>query len=258
MGFSLILKLILSTGKTAEIEEELMLAKRKIIFKAYTMVEILVVLAIVGILAGIALKGIGGLMGRQGASGAVRNIGTKLSLARSYAVMKNSYVALLLPNNNPDPPGTSFAFTTGFSDADPNKSNAIKQNFFYKNSRLCIVTPSVSTGGVYTFNSWIDGNEWDELPAGACVYISNKPIQVDGLTINFNGVDLATVAKSSAVVFNPSGILVGGSNVTIAAFMGRYVDNKLDYGTKSGDKNAWLITVNPFTGRASYAKSTDN
>ena len=56
MGFSLILKLILSTGKTAEIEEELMLAKRKIIFKAYTMVEILVVLAIVGILAGIALK----------------------------------------------------------------------------------------------------------------------------------------------------------------------------------------------------------
>jgi prepilin-type N-terminal cleavage/methylation domain-containing protein len=240
-----------------------MFSTRKTIFRNYTMVEILVVLAIVGILMSIAIGGIGGLMKRQGAAGAVRNIGSKLSLARSYAVMKNSYVALLLPNDNPDPPGTSFSFTTGFNDGSPSRQNAIRQYFFYKSSRLCVVTPSVTTGGVYTFSSWIDGDEWDELPSGSCAYIANRPVRVDGLTISFNGINFPAPASVSAVVFKPSGIMVGGSDVAITAFMARYiptnqVGKELVYETKSGQNNAWKITINPFTGRSRYEKKTDN
>ena len=264
MGFSLIKKLIFSTGKTAEagcpeieIEEELMLAKRKIIFKNYTIVELLVVILVVGILLGISAAGINGMLKRQGASGAVRSISSKLALCRSYATVKNSYVALLLPNDNPNPPGdpaTLGKYNSGFTAND-----RLKQ-FLYTKSRLCLVTPSVTIVGDYTFDSWIDGNEWDDLPAGTCAYISANPVRVGNIIINTGGSDYTVT--SSAVVFKPNGMLANGSNILIKAFMARYIltasGGVLVYETKAGQNNAWEISINPFTGKTSYAKKTDN
>lgn len=222
-----------------------MLAKRKITFKNYTMVEILVVLAIVGILAGIALKGIGGMMGRQGASGAVRSISSELSLARSYATMKNTYVALLLPEDN----NTYSSFNT-----------ADLKSYRYSKARICLVknydnTPSPQTA---QFAGWIDGNDWNVLPSGTCGYITGGQIQIIGITDSA----WAGNVTSSAIIFKPSGILATGSEATISLFMAKYVPTPaggdLVYETKSQKNNAWLITVNPFTGRSSYAKTTDN
>ena len=232
-----------------------MLAARKIIFKYYTMVEILVVLTVVGILLGISTAGINGMLKRQGASGAVRSISSKISLARSYATVKNAYVALLLPNDNPTPPGDPSVgkYNTGFSINDSLK------HFLYAQNRLCLVTPSVINTGDYTFDSWIDGNEWDNLPSGTCAYISANPVRVDSLTINAGGTDY-TSRTSSAIVFKPNGMLANGSSVLIKVFMARYIltvsGGNLVYETKSGQNKAWEISINPFTGKASYEKKS--
>ncbi len=228
-----------------------MFSTRKTIFKNYTMVEILVVLAIVGILMGIALGGINGMLKRQGASGAVRNISSKLSLARSYAVMKNSYVALLVPCNRQalptsaaeatkigllEPPATNFDYTS------PGLKN------YFTQTRLCVVTPNTAVTPVtYTFCSWIDGNEWDSLPSGTSVYIYESPQQVTG----------ADGANFSAVVFSSNGVLVGSNPAKLKAFMASYVSSNvgiLQLVFEGKRVNGWKISINPFTGRASYEK----
>jgi len=228
-----------------------MLAKRKIIFKFFTIVELLVVILVVGILLGISTAGINGMLKRQGASGAVRSISSKLALCRSYATVKNSYVALLLPNDNPTPPGNPSVgkYNTGFTTND-----SLKQ-FLYTKNRICLVVPSVNNTGDYTFDSWIDGNEWEDLPSGTCAYISVHPVRVDTLTVN-----TIPSMTSSAVVFKPNGMLADSSSVVIKAFMARYVITAsggiLAYETKSGENNAWEISINPFTGKASYEKKS--
>jgi prepilin-type N-terminal cleavage/methylation domain-containing protein len=219
-----------------------MFSTRKTIFRNYTMVEILVVLAIVGIIMSIAIGGIGGLMGRQGASGAVRNISSELSLVRSYAVMKNSYVAFLLPDDNP-----------AFSSFD---TSELKWYRFSK-ARICLVNNYDATAGTAKFAGWIDGNDWDILPSGTCGYITAGHIRVTGIIDSA----WAGTVNSSAVIFKPNGTVATGTDVTISFFMARYVPTndagkEFVYGTKSGRSNAWAITVNPFTGRASYEKKS--
>ncbi len=228
-------------------------AARKTIFKNFTIVELLVVLAVAGILLGISLGGLNGILTRQGASGAIRSISSKLALCRSYAAVKNSYVALLLPNDNPNPPGAPSVgtYNTGFT------SDRLKQ-FLYTKSRVCLVTPSDTVAGDYIFYSWIDGNEWDDLPSGTCAYTSVHPVKVTGIVINTGGTDYAVT--SSAVVFKPNGML--DDNVVIKAFMAMYIPTnpagkELVYETKSGQSNAWEISINPFTGKASYEKKSN-
>lgn len=226
-----------------------MFSTRKTIFRNYTIVELLVVILVVGILLSVSVAGLNGMLKRQGASGAVRSISSKLSLCRSYAAVKNSYVALLLPNDNPAPPGnpSTGTYNTGFT------TDSLRQ-FLYTKSRICLVVPSVTTVGEYTFDSWIDSNDWDDLPLGTCAYISSHPVRVNNITIT-------TPVTSSAIVFKPNGMLSDGSNVVIKAFMARYittnpVGKELVYETKSGENNAWEISVNPFTGKASYEKKS--
>jgi len=74
--------------------------RKKIIRHHYTVVELLVVLVIAGLLTGMTMTGIRGALARQGATGAVRTLANKISLAQSFAVSKNRYVALIVPDYN--------------------------------------------------------------------------------------------------------------------------------------------------------------
>jgi Tfp pilus assembly protein FimT len=74
--------------------------KKQLIRHQYTVVELLVVLVIAGLLTGLTVSGLRGALARQGAAGAVRTLSTKISLTQSFAVSKNRYVALLLPDTD--------------------------------------------------------------------------------------------------------------------------------------------------------------
>ncbi|MFA6104552.1 MAG: GspH/FimT family pseudopilin [Victivallaceae bacterium] len=213
----------------------------------FTIVEILVVLVIAGILLSVSMAGLTRMMGRQGASGAVRTLSSQLALTRSYAVVKNTYVALLLPDDNA---AYSSFKTQGFS------------SYCYSKARICLVSnfDSTVTPSTAKFAGWLDGNEWQNLADGACAQFdtvppSSAPFQVTGVDGNVN-------LNSTAIVFTPAGAVAGGNNVNISVFMGKYVtpsstEGSLSYTNKSQKNNDWNITVNPFTGRASYEKQTN-
>ena len=217
----------------------------------FTIIEILMVLLITGILLAISIRGLTGIIKGQGASGAVRTISSKLSMARSYAVVKNSYVAMLLPNDNNLTPvwpyteenNSSVIFTT----------EAFK-NYFYTKMRLCYVKYDTSdpSNKKYVFEDWIDGSEWYELPEGTCAYINANPIKV--LNINIGGV---SNFNAPAVIFRPSGLLAGNDEVALKVFLATYnpISSALVYQKKSKAGLGWDITINQFSGRVSYAKA---
>ena len=214
----------------------------------FTLIEILMVLLIAGILLAVSMAGLGRMLGRQGASGAVRTLSAQLALARSYAVVKNSYVALLLPDDN-----------TTYSSFNANNLSS----YCYTKSRLCLVTnfDSTTTPSSAKFAGWIDGNEWQTMPSGVCsqfdtVPPSSAPFQVTGIDGN-------AALSSTAIVFTTNGTVAGGNNIGMSIFMGKYVTPGPNAGNlvltnKSGKNNDWNITVNPFTGRATYEKATNN
>lgn len=212
----------------------------------YTIVELLVVVVIVGILLSVSMSGINRMLGRQGAIGAVRTLSSQLALARSYAVVKNAYVAILLPD---------AAMYTDKFDTTP-----ALQSYLYTKTRVCLVkdfnitaTPPITP--IATFDSWIDGNEWQTLPSGTCASIDTT-IGVGQVTdIAFDG---NTGLKSSAIIFKPSGTLGGGYSSTISVFTGKYVPLRgLIYATKAGQRLGWDLTINPYTGRTSYEKQSN-
>ncbi|MDD3704011.1 MAG: prepilin-type N-terminal cleavage/methylation domain-containing protein, partial [Victivallaceae bacterium] len=63
----------------------------------YTLVEILVVIALMAILMGIGTASFNAATGKRGLRGGVSMVSSQVNLARSVAVSKNSYIALLLP-----------------------------------------------------------------------------------------------------------------------------------------------------------------
>jgi len=205
----------------------------------FTLIEILVVLAIAGILLSVSMAGLSRMIGRQGAEGAVRSLSSQLALARSYAVVKNTYVAVLLPDNT--------CIST--------YNTPLLQSYLFSKVRLCAVK-SV-TGMTAQFDSWIDGNEWQSLPSETCASIDvSAAAQVQGLKI-----ETTTGLSSPAVIFKPSGTIVGdGTNpACISVIMGKYINGATPvYETKSGAKNGWDIKMNPFTGKSSYEKKTND
>lgn len=207
--------------------------------KHYTMVELLVVLFVVGILLAISAGGIGRLLGRQGASGAVRNISSNISLARSYAVMKNTYVAFLLPDDN--------TTTSSFNSTD------LKWHR-YSRARICLAK-NYNPAGTAEFVGWLDGNDWDIFPSGTCGYINAGQISITNIT------DLGGV-KSTAILFKPNGTLATGTDASIKIFMAKYIPTnpigkELVYETKSEQGGGWEISVNAFTGRSDYEKKSN-
>lgn len=211
----------------------------------FTLIEILMVLLIAGILLAVSIRGLTGLTKGQGAAGAVRTISSKLSLARSYAVVKNRYVAMLMPNDNNLIP--AFPYTQNFT-------TEVLKEYFYTQMRLCYVKYDTSdlSNKKYVFDDWIDGSEWYGLPDATCAYIEVNPIKVFNITI-----DGTSNLNAPAVIFRPSGLPAGNSEVTLKVFMATYnpLANALVYQRKSGAGLGWDITINQFSGRVSYAKA---
>ena len=227
-----------------------MLLKRKkqIIRHQYTIIELLVVLVIAGLLTGVTITGIKGALARQGATGAVRTLSSKISLARSFAVSRNKYVALLLPdddNLNGDLTGSPIA----------NNTSGFDNEYLFTQTRLCYVTKD--TSGNYNFDRWVDGYEWQKLPSKTVALITTSTsTPEDSNCEQVLSVDSDATKKSSAIIFCPSGALVNASDVIIrvyrAAFIPATSTTNFIWQGKETAEGGWKIGVNGFTGRTSF------
>ncbi|MFA7231977.1 MAG: hypothetical protein WC071_11965 [Victivallaceae bacterium] len=193
----------------------------------YTIVELLMVILVMAILMGISAAGLTTFIKHQGAAGGVRVIGNQLNLARSYAVSKNRYVAVLFPDKDN---------TSGFTD-----------KHILRKTLICFVKKVSTTN--YEFDGWVEGEEWYEQADGTLANISTSSKIVD-----FNPPGSIINGLTPAVVYSPTGALVECAPIQIKVYRAHYdtINHKITYDTKT-DKG-WIIKINPFTGRASYAK----
>lgn len=232
--------------------------KKRFIRHQYTIIELLVVLVIAGLLTGMTVSGIKGALARQGAAGAVRTLAGKISLAQSFAVSKNRYVALVIPDYN----GVN---TTLSRDPVSDKTNATAFKGYsscFKKNRLCYVDPP--SGGTYKFDRWVDGYEWQTLPPKTVAFVSvddpldpGTAIQVTDVPDPTDPHDPPQDVKSTALIFKPSGALVNASSVLIRIYRAAYLaggDSEDVFrwqGTENEDKG-WKIYINGFTGRSRF------
>jgi type II secretory pathway pseudopilin PulG len=214
------------------------LATRKTIFKNYTIVELLMVLAIMGILLAASLKGFPMLFGKQGLVGSVRTLSSKVSMARSYAVTQNRYVALLVPDKTANTSGTDVA------------------KYIYNYSRPCIVNYNTASS-TYDFDSWIDGQEWTQLANGVCAYIEPASGYSINKVVNIQEIPFSSPNyNSSAIIFQNNGSLLTSNNAAIRVIPAVFTPSDANY-TLTVDANIitqkrWNIMINPFTGKTKY------
>ena len=203
------------------------------------MIEILMALLLVAVLAAIGIGSLNKIGSSGGISSTVRALSSQISLGRSNAVAKNRFVAVLLPEAKISATGILNETTNEFI-------STIDRAKIFKQSRLCFV---VAENDKFKFVKWVDNSRWVKWSNGVLVYASdnfNEVINIDN-----------TIGKTStAIVFANTGALTHGNIAHIQLFRARYnaTTYKLIYSTTEKANNGWEISINPFTGRASYEK----
>ncbi|OGV55698.1 MAG: hypothetical protein A2017_03190 [Lentisphaerae bacterium GWF2_44_16] len=202
--------------------------KRNKIFRflraPYTLVEMLVVMAIVATILGIGLPAFEKMVKGQGLDAAIRQVGGKLGVARAYAISSNRYVAVFFPQ-------TDAGFPSGFP---------------YFQYRIGYVTKAVA--GTYSFSSWAEGEDWQQLPTGVAINSVTNPISVSSVKIDDIASGTATVANS--LIFSPYGSLQN-TTVPVLSFQEAKIDGTTV--TQMNTSNIASITMNLFTGRPAYS-----
>ncbi|MFA6717187.1 MAG: hypothetical protein WC082_01000 [Victivallales bacterium] len=235
--------------------------KKQIIRHQYTIVELLVVLVIAGILTGLTISGIKGAIARQGATGAVRSLATKISLAQSFAVSRNRYVALLMPdydelNNSPENiDNNNYGYK--ISDKTVNSAWTNHYSYCFTKNRLCFVDKNSS--GEYVFNSWVEGYEWQKLPAKTVAFITDQgddsaTVQVKDMPDPTHSDPSSHLVTCSAMIFKPSGALVNAKSTIVRIFRAAYIptvsEKSFIWQGEENRNKGWKIAINGFTGRA--------
>lgn len=113
----------------------------------YTLVELLVVVAIAAVILGIATPAFTAMMKGGAMTSTTRELAAKIKAARSYAVTNNCYVALVFPTGD--------------------NWSSVKPAFSYRVYRPCIVYKNDTDA--WTFDSWIDGEGWKTMNKGIII-----------------------------------------------------------------------------------------
>ncbi len=251
-----------------------MIRKKQIRCRPYTLVEILVVLALLMILFGIGSASISALTGKRGLNGAVSVVSSQVNLARSVAVSNNRYVALLVPD--PDSNLTTH-------------NNTNFKSFFCNKMRLCFVKKQTSSSD-YEFDGWIMGYEWVELPKRTCMNIitgsdnaagTSPPVYQSQSILDIPVFTTGSNVKSTGIVFAPNGRLAESLNVMLHVYTAipnsdtdgnpdmrdlgitdwiNTQNGSHDYSKTKLGTSRWCVKINKFTGRTriSYGQPEDN
>lgn len=223
--------------------------------RAFTLIEMMVVLVIVAIVLGIAIPSFVNLTSGSSVRAGTRLVSAQIRLTRQHAISQRRHVALLFP--------TTLA---GLPD------------------ELCYVAMKpayVTNTAPFEFVEWVEGARWLHIPRGAVIAEvdehkgitdgsgnwvqnpnDNSPVTVgidrDDMTDLHDGVSGGAV-NVRALIFSPTGRVRGipggtAANVTVAQITysgGNWIPrNPGDSGTATwATPNQFNIEINPFTGR---------
>ncbi len=214
---------------------------KRFIKHSYTLVELLVVLAIVGVLLGIGMPAFQKIAVGNKVDTTARNLGGVLSLARSQAIVKNCYMAVLIPDEKyPD-------------------SNFQNTSYACKKFRICKVEyDSSSSTTPYKFKSWYKGAGWKEAEVGTAVYIADPQNSSSSDCVKTVEIDSTNYTAVNAIIFKPYGG-VALNDFEIKVVQGEYSSGASANSDADNHKivltntdNSKTIKVNMFTGKISY------
>ncbi len=235
----------------------MMLKNKKRLIHQYTIIELLVVLVIAGLLAGITIGGIKGALARQGAAGGVRTLAAKISLAQSFAVSKNRHVALLMPDDD----GFNVSLNGSTASNNPIKTNNTNTtslaSYLFTQNRMCYVTEN------YDFDHWVEGYEWQKLPSKTIAFIVSESVAPeDSKSAKVQKIDGITGKNSSAIIFKPSGALINAKQVIVRVYRAAYLPNysitNFDWQGTETPAGGWKIGIKGFTGRTKFCPGGEN
>ena len=116
----------------------------------YTLVELLVVVAIAAILFGLGLPAFNTLIKGNAMTSSINDLAGKIKATRAYAVANNCYTAIIFPCFN--------------TNGGRNMSN-LNRDLLNRSYRPCVVYP-IDNEGKWNFDSWIDGENWKTVENG--------------------------------------------------------------------------------------------
>ena len=122
----------------------------------FTIIELLLVVAIAGIMLAVAVPSFSRLMKGSGPGLSARELMGKINAARAYASANRVNVAIVFPNAE-----NSELGKTGFR-------NGIKENYAYQSYRVCEVY-SGDGGTSWKFLRWVPGENWKQVPKGVLI-----------------------------------------------------------------------------------------
>jgi prepilin-type N-terminal cleavage/methylation domain-containing protein len=215
--------------------------KNRATIKRFTLIEMLVVLAIAGVLLGIGLPAFQKLAKGQGTTLAARNLSGKLKAARAYAISKRQKVAVLFPKKE--------------------AANSLSDKYLCSSYRTCFVTGNNNS---YTFKNWIEGENWTFLPTGTVVSeidgTANRSTTNISFSPSYSGQSVASIdcsdvgetntASMQAVVFKPNGTIDSTLHLSIDEGS---IDGSNIQRTKKDDPG-FNLRVDEFTGRISFTE----
>ncbi len=231
--------------------------------KNFTLVELLVVMAIMALLFYMSMPAFEKLVKGYGVDGAVQNCAAALKLARDKAITDKMYVALLLPHR--DAPGTG----------------SLPSDYIHRSYRMCYVDENYSTSEsasraaskTFTFVSWVPGSNWEFVPTGTTILeydqeykagaggsddvanilnTSNYHEEVDG--VDCSDIDAGTVNNVLAAIFKPTGEIPSVQrylSVGEAVFSSGSLQftNNLP---RKHEQGVLILKVDGYTGRITY------
>lgn len=113
---------------------------------SYTIIELLLVIAIAGILLSVAIPSFSRLLKGSGPTRAARELIGKINAARAYAVSNKTDVAIIFPQD---------------------EVSALTNRLGYKSYRVCEVY--IDSSSNVSFKRWITGENWNDLPSGVLI-----------------------------------------------------------------------------------------
>ncbi len=224
--------------------------------RRYTLVEILIVVGLMAVLMGIAMPAFTKMAKGSGITVAQRNLSAKINAARSYAITKRAYVALVFVTNDNTPAGI------------------VPDNVRYSQYRPAIVTYDTASSS-YVFSKWVDGEPWEPMPAGT-VFGGDKdtattPPKVKTAlnasttdttvkSCDFQDASNSSTAKiadiANCLIFKPYGTTSRvGNEFTMWIWEGALkIQGPTEQPIITNDKNYVKISVNPFTGKLKFSQ----
>ncbi len=128
--------------------------KKRVGKSCYTLVELLVVVALAAILFGIGMPAFNVLTKGNAMTASINDLAGKIKGARAYAVANNCYTAIIFPD------ATDSGWISSLSAWQVKLSN--------QSCRPCVVYPR-DNESQWIFDSWIDGENWTMLGKGIIV-----------------------------------------------------------------------------------------